>query len=110
MVDLAEFLFDHALAVQVSDVFDEEMDKQRNLRKAATATRQRFTDELNDPETEALVVFALASLQIEHEMIEPRIRTRALELIEEGVELPLSADRGEQEAALGELADRINEL
>lgn len=110
MVDIAELLFEHALAAQVSDVFEEELDKQGNLRRAATATRERFTDELNDPDTEAVVVFSLAALQVDHDMIEPRIRARALELIEEGVELPVSADRAVQEEALGELADRISEL
>ncbi len=110
MVEITEILFDHALAVQVSDAFEEEMAKRGNLRLAATETRKRFTDELNDPETEPLVVIALAALQLEHERIEPRIRARTLELIEEGVELPISADRSEQEEALGELADRIAEL
>ena len=60
MVEISEILFDHALAAQVSDAFDEEMSKRGNLRQAATETRKRFTDELNDPETEPLVVFALA--------------------------------------------------
>jgi hypothetical protein len=91
-------------------VFEESMDDLGNLRRAATATRKRFIDELNDPETEAIVVFALAALQVEHELVEPAVRARALELIEEGIELPLSASRTEQEEALGALADALADV
>ena len=77
-------IFDDPLARQIRLEFDSALDGGASVYTAAEAILQKHVARIHDPDCGPVILYALASLQLQHGVISSPIRKRALTWINSG--------------------------
>ena len=77
-------IFDDRLAMDVRTEFEAELAQGASAYAAALAVLQTRAGSVHDPDDGPAIFYALATLQLDHGVISPMIRKRALTLINSG--------------------------
>ena len=75
-------IFDEDVAMDVKHAFNQAFAETGDVTLATESVLEEFAEYLDDEDDEIKVVLALAALHLDHGRVEPRIRRRALEIIE----------------------------
>ncbi len=77
-------IFDTPLALDVRAEFEAELARGASAYAAALAVLQTHAGAVHDPDDGPVIFYALATLQLDHGVIAPMLRKRALTLINSG--------------------------
>jgi hypothetical protein len=77
-------IFDSDFAAEIRAEFEDQIAKGRSLYAAADAVMEKYSHESHDFDDGPVLAYALASLQMEHGAVSPKIRKWALTLINSG--------------------------
>lgn len=89
-------LFDSPLGQQLRSEFEAELSSGASAYRAGESVLAKHPMQLNDPEFGPIIFYALAALQMEHGVIDQKIRKRALTYINSGDGLDAWRAAGEE--------------
>ncbi|WP_078411129.1 MarR family transcriptional regulator [Priestia abyssalis] len=97
-------IFEDDLTCDIQDEFNEMLDEGLSAAEATGHILEDFLEELDEFEDEdeklaeeALVYIALAQLQLRHQSLQEAIRTKTIELINKGADLPFWEEAGQKD-------------
>jgi hypothetical protein len=79
-------IFEDDTACDIRGAVDELLAEGRSIREATDVVLTRFSTFIQDEEDGPIVFFALAAAQCEAGHLDPRVKKKALELIDDGVD------------------------
>lgn len=88
-------IFDDDVAMDVQDLFEHTLSQGDNVAEATAFILEEYEELLEDDDDGVIIFLALASLQIKHKALQPEIKDRALEIIENGQGLEVWEESGE---------------